>query len=113
MVSIERGYDPKDFSLVAFGGAGPLHANSLGKLIGAFPVIIPPSPGVLCALGDATTSLRHEVGRTFVRDLQNTDAKEISAAYVELLDRVSRVMVEEQGVPTERQVCPKCFLNWP
>ena len=52
---VQQGFDPRDFALVAFGGAGPLHANALGKLTGAWPVIVPPSPGVLCALGDATT----------------------------------------------------------
>ena len=55
LVSVQQGFDPRDFALVAFGGAGPLHANALGKLTGAWPVIIPPSPGVLCAYGDATT----------------------------------------------------------
>ena len=51
LVSVQQGFDPRDFALVAFGGAGPLHANALGKLTGAWPVIVPPSPGVLCALG--------------------------------------------------------------
>ena len=55
LVSVQQGFDPRDFALVAFGGAGPLHANALGKLTGAWPVIIPPSPGVLNAYGDATT----------------------------------------------------------
>ena len=72
LVSVEQGYDPRDFSLVAFGGAGPLHANSLGKLLGAFPVIIPPSPGVLCAFGDAMTHLRHEVRKTCSRQISGT-----------------------------------------
>ena len=45
LVSVEQGYDPRDFALVAFGGAGPLHANALGRLLGSWPVIIPPSPG--------------------------------------------------------------------
>lgn len=67
LVSIQQGFDPRDFALVAFGGAGPLHANALGKLTGAWPVIIPPSPGVLCAYGDATTSMRDESVRTLVR----------------------------------------------
>lgn len=107
MVSVEQGYDPTNFSLVAFGGAGPLHANSLGKLIGAFPVVVPPSPGVLCALGDATTSLRHEVGRTFVRVLRDTDTREISDAYVELLEQIIMIMIDEQGVPKAKQVCLK------
>ena len=64
LVSVQQGFDPRDFALVAFGGAGPLHANALGRLTGAWPVIVPPSPGVLCALGDATTSLRDESART-------------------------------------------------
>jgi N-methylhydantoinase A len=64
LVSVQQGFDPRDFALVAFGGAGPLHANALGRLTGAWPVIVPPSPGVLCALGDATTSKRSESART-------------------------------------------------
>src|SRR3954463_3023909 len=64
LVSVQQGFDPRDFALVAFGGAGPLHANALGRLTGAWPVVVPPSPGVLCALGDATTSARSESART-------------------------------------------------
>jgi N-methylhydantoinase A len=52
LVSVQRGYDPRDFALVAFGGAGPLHANAVAELMGSFPVIVPPSPGLLNALGD-------------------------------------------------------------
>ena len=55
LVSVEQGHDPREFALIAFGGAGPLHANALGKLMSSWPVIIPPGPGVLCAYGDATT----------------------------------------------------------
>lgn len=104
LVSVEQGYDPRDFSLVAFGGAGPLHANSLGKLLGAFPVIIPPSPGVLCAFGDAMTLLRHEVGRTFIRVLQQTDKQDVLGAFEGLLEQARTVMCEEQGVPEEKQL---------
>src|SRR5690606_18751445 len=60
LVSVQEGFEPRDFAVVAFGGAGPVHAKALGKLTGAWPVIIPPSPGVLCAYGDATTSVRDE-----------------------------------------------------
>ena len=70
LVSVQQGFDPRDFALVAFGGAGPLHANALGRLTGAWPVIIPPSPGVLCAYGDATTSLRDESVRTLRASLR-------------------------------------------
>ncbi len=66
LVSVEQGYDPRDFALVGFGGAGPLHANALGILTQAWPVIIPPGPGVLCAYGDATTRVQDEAARTYL-----------------------------------------------
>ncbi|MDB4512312.1 hydantoinase/oxoprolinase family protein, partial [Arenicella sp.] len=58
LVSVEQGHDPRNFALVGFGGAGPLHANALGILTDAWPVIVPPGPGVLCAYGDATTQVQ-------------------------------------------------------
>ena len=60
VVSVQRGHDPRDFALVAFGGAGPLHANAVAELMGSFPVIVPPSPGLLCALGDLVADFRNE-----------------------------------------------------
>jgi N-methylhydantoinase A len=85
LVSVQQGFDPRDFALVAFGGAGPLHANAIGRLTGAWPVIIPPSPGVLCAYGDATTSLRGESVRTLVR------------GFGELTDDSLREILEERA----------------
>src|SRR5690606_13375667 len=76
LVSVEQGYDPREFALIAFGGAGPLHANALSRLLGSWPAIIPPGPGVLCALGDATTAVRDERSRTFVRTFGMTNAAE-------------------------------------
>ena len=90
---------------MAFGGAGPLHANSLGRLLGCYPVIIPPSPGVLCALGDATTLLRHEVGKAFARSLRKTDSNEVIEGFENLLSQVKKVMRDDQGVGEENQVC--------
>ncbi len=78
LVSVEQGYDPRGFALVAFGGAGPLHANALGALLGCWPVIIPPSPGVLCAYGDATTRLRNEAACTYIRRFSEASAGEIA-----------------------------------
>jgi N-methylhydantoinase A len=76
LVSVEQGYDPRDFALIGFGGAGPLHANALAKLINSWPVVIPPGPGVLCAYGDATTRLRDEASRTLVQPFETlSDAK--------------------------------------
>ena len=75
LVSVEQGHDPRDYALIAFGGAGPLHANALSRLLGSWPAIIPPGPGVLCALGDATTALRDESARTFIRKFSRDECR--------------------------------------
>ena len=98
LVSVEQGFDPRDFALIAFGGAGPLHANALGKLMSAWPVIIPPSPGVLCAYGDATTRLRNEASRTFIRRFSETNNREVEAILGELSENAARVL-DSEGVP--------------
>src|SRR5262244_3388817 len=60
LVSVQRGYDPREFVLVAFGGAGPLHANALARELGIPAVLVPPSPGIVSAIGMLGTDLRHE-----------------------------------------------------
>jgi N-methylhydantoinase A len=102
LVSVQQGFDPRDFALVAFGGAGPLHANALGRLTGAWPVIVPPSPGVLCALGDATTSARDESARTVLRKLGDVGADEFGTIFRELAEAASQRLVG-QGVPADQQ----------
>jgi N-methylhydantoinase A len=97
LISVQQGYDPRDFALVAFGGAGPLHANALGILLGSWPVIVPPSPGVLCAFGDATTRLRSERARSMTKtfgDLTDADLKTVLA---ELAEDVTKEL-ESEGV---------------
>src|SRR2546421_8130655 len=61
LVSVEKGYDPREFALLAFGGAGPLHANALAELMGTYPVLVPPTPGVLAALGGVVSPFRSQV----------------------------------------------------
>ena len=98
LVSVEQGFDPRDFALIGFGGAGPLHANALGKLMNSWPVIIPPGPGVLCAYGDATTRVRDEASRTFIRRFANTSPKELASLYQKLADKALKTL-EKEGVP--------------
>jgi N-methylhydantoinase A len=64
VVSVERGHDPRDFTLVPFGGAGPLHGCALAGLLGISRVLIPPAPGVLCADGLLAADLKAEFSRT-------------------------------------------------
>jgi N-methylhydantoinase A len=98
LVSVEQGYDPRDYALIAFGGAGPIHANALSKLLGSWPSIIPPGPGVLCALGDATTAVRDERARTFVAKFSDTSAKEVEKILKELAKDAAKALIDE-GVP--------------
>jgi N-methylhydantoinase A len=67
VVSVERGHDPRDFTLVAFGGAGPLHGCALAELLGIERVLVPIAPGVLCAEGLLAASLKAEFSRTLPR----------------------------------------------
>jgi len=101
LVSVEQGYDPRDYALIAFGGAGPLHANALSRLLGSWPSIIPPGPGVLCALGDATTSVRDERARTYVKKFSAITAKELLDILGQLGDAASRSLEDEGVSPNE------------
>ena len=98
LVSVEQGYDPRDFSLVGFGGAGPLHANALGILTGCWPVIIPPAPGVLCAYGDATTRVQDEAARTYVALAENSQVEDL-LAHLESLQQRASAALSADGVP--------------
>ncbi|MGC9155484.1 MAG: hydantoinase/oxoprolinase family protein [Ferrimicrobium sp.] len=102
LVSVQQGYDPRDFALVAFGGAGPLHANALGRLMGSWPVIVPPSPGVLCAFGDATTRLRSESSHTYIRRFSEVSSAEV-AAELEALRAEAAAELTGQGVALAEQ----------
>ncbi|MEO0913969.1 MAG: hydantoinase/oxoprolinase family protein, partial [Pseudomonadota bacterium] len=102
LVSVEQGYDPRDFALIGFGGAGPLHANALARLVSAWPAIIPPGPGVLCAYGDATTRLRNEASQTFVTRVAETDDGTVSEMLKELEETAARALTDE-GVPASEQ----------
>jgi N-methylhydantoinase A len=95
LVSVEQGFDPRDFALVAFGGSGPMHANALGKLINSWPVIVPPSPGVLCAYGDATTRLRDEASMTLIRKFGDTTNREVAKVLNDLQKRAAKTLDAE------------------
>ncbi len=102
LVSVEQGYDPRDFALVAFGGAGPLHANALSMLTGAWPVIVPMGAGVLCAYGEATTQVRDEASQTYVRRVDELSTEEFVAELEALRARAS-VSFEADGIPADEQ----------
>jgi N-methylhydantoinase A len=102
LVSVQRGHDPREFALVAFGGAGPLHANAVAALMGSFPVIVPPSPGLLCALGDLVADFRGEFARTLIRLVSDATPEEVLAVLDELEGRARQWMADED-IASERQ----------
>lgn len=104
VVSVEQGLDPRNFSLVGFGGAGPLHANSLGVLTGAYPVIIPPEPGVLSALGFNTSDYKNEFTRTSIHKL-NEDVLNVNDVVLGLEELGNEALswFEEENIPAEKR----------
>ena len=88
MISVQQGYDPRDFALMGFGGAGSLHSNAVAKLMGAWPVIVPRAPGVLCALGDATTRSRAESSRSHSKKRSQTSSADIAAILKDMGEQV-------------------------
>jgi N-methylhydantoinase A len=97
VISVQRGHDPREFALVAFGGAGPLHANAVAELMGSFPVIVPPSPGLLCALGDLVADFRNEFAQTLIRLTDEVTQEEIDGVLRELEGR-ARAWMDAEGI---------------
>jgi N-methylhydantoinase A len=98
MISVQQGYDPREFALMGFGGAGSLHSNAVAKLMGSWPVIVPTSPGVLCAAGDATTRMRAESARSFSLKRSATSNADVYAALKEIAEQSSSALTAD-GVP--------------
>ena len=112
LVSVEQGYDPRDFALVGFGGAGPLHANALGILTDAWPVIIPPGPGVLCAYGDATTQVQDEAARTYLTMASDLSDAKLAADLSELQTRASDALLKDNIPTSEHEITYQADLRY-
>lgn len=108
MISVQQGYDPRDFALMGFGGAGPLHVNAVARLMGSWPAISPVSPGVLCALGDATTRMRTETARSFSRLARDTSVESLLGVLAEMAEQTRGELladgVADDQITTEFEV---------
>ena len=102
VVSVEKGYDPQDFALVAFGGAGPLHGGSLADLLGTPIVLIPPYPGILSALGLLSTDIQHDAVRTFVQRGPVFDVQGMETVY-RAMHGEAETALSAEGIPASRQ----------
>ena len=97
VVSVERGHDPRDFALVPFGGAGPLHGCALADLLGITIVLVPPAPGVLCAEGLLAADLKAEFHRTL--PIAGTPDSAIANPIVAQLRAEAAAWFDEERVP--------------
>lgn len=95
LATTQRGLDPRDFALLASGGAGPLHAAAVGAEIGATEVIVPPYPGMFSALGATLGAIRHEVTQTLLRNLNDLQEADLHSAFSQLSRRVEAILSAE------------------
>ncbi|MGW2306957.1 hydantoinase/oxoprolinase family protein [Actinomadura luteofluorescens] len=101
IVSIRRGQDPRDFALVAFGGAGPMHAVHLARELSLPAVVIPPHPGVTSAFGCLLVDIRHDSSAMFIREAHAADPYEIESTFLRLESHARKSLLDD-GVETER-----------
>ena len=100
-VSVGRGYDPRDFAMVGFGGAGPLHAAEIARELNIPVLIIPRVPGHFSALGMLLADLRHDYVRTYYKSLDSCDFDALDDIF-DSMTAEGRGLLESEGVPAER-----------
>ena len=115
VVSVSKGYDPREFCLVAFGGAGPLHASELAEEMDIPRVLVPVAPGVTSALGLLVADLRHDFARTVLRPGTDISPRELTY-WFELMERQALEQMAREGVAPDRvTLAPhgRRPLRWP
>ncbi|MDE0235071.1 MAG: hydantoinase/oxoprolinase family protein [bacterium] len=100
-LTVERGIEPREFSLVAFGGAGPMHAVALAQELGIREVIVPPDPGGFSAWGMLQSAVRQDFSEAFFRDFSDLDTRDLEGRFSRLGDRAVSSLLGE-GVASDR-----------
>ena len=116
IISLQRGYDPREFALVVFGGAGPLHGAALAKELGVPTVLVPPRPGTWSALGCLMVDIRHDLSEMFLRPASDADAGELDEAFERSRRRAASCSpsegVTDDGVTLERSIAMRYLGQW-
>ncbi|GGF47442.1 methylhydantoinase [Azorhizobium oxalatiphilum] len=102
VVSVERGYDPRDFALVPFGGAGPMHGTPVARELRMTKILVPPTPGILCALGQLVSDLRHDFLETHIAPYARFDVAEAEAVVGRLIAKGHDLLAED-NVPMDKR----------
>jgi N-methylhydantoinase A len=98
-VSVARGFDPRDFAMLAFGGAGPLHAAEIARELHIPKLIVPRVPGHFSALGMLMANLRHDYVRTYYKSLAASDFTEIGRVFDEMIAEGRQLLIDEGTIP--------------
>lgn len=101
-VSVEKGYDVREFSLMAFGGAGPLHACEVARELGMKEVLIPPHPGTLCSLGLLLADTKFDLSRTKVMTGEAANLYAINEQFDNMVEQGTGLL-DKEGVPADRR----------
>jgi len=112
VVSVERGLDPREFTLCAFGGAGPVHGGDLARELGAPRLLVPRHPGILCALGLLATDLRYDFVRTRVQRAPDYDIDEIARTMHALEEEASARLASERVEEARRELRRSADLRY-
>ncbi len=100
VVSVEKGHDPRDFALVAAGGAGALHGSKIAEIVGIPRVIVPKTASVFCALGMLESDLKHDYVRTMWAPLDELDFSELNRVFDEM-ETDARSTLDAEGIPAD------------
>jgi N-methylhydantoinase A len=104
VISVQRGHDPRDYTLVAFGGAGPLHAARLARELDISRILVPRSPGILCAMGLLLTDLRADFATTRLLPLALAAVGHVDAAFAALHARAAAWFAQEHIGEDRRRI---------
>ena len=100
VVSVERGYDAREFTLMAFGGAGPLHACEVARELGITQVLLPPAPGTLCSLGLLMADTRFDLSQSYIMIAEAQNLSEMNRIFSQLTEEGDK-MLENEGIAKE------------
>jgi N-methylhydantoinase A len=109
----EQGQDPRAFALIAFGGAGPLHASTLSRSVGIPTVLVPLYPGLNCALGMLQTNVRHSYLKSQIGSLASIETDRVNQVFAELEALARREAQEEGFSPEQMKITRLLDLRYP
>jgi N-methylhydantoinase A len=116
LISIRRGLDPRDFALVVFGGAGPLHGAELARELSIPTVIVPPNPGITSALGCLLVDVRHDLETMHLVQAAHADVARMEAEFVALEEEARERMraegVSDADVALQRRISMRYVGQW-